>query len=68
VIRTNVEVLLFAENPRVNFRLNPDLIPLFSLSATPGSGRGTPEAYEEPDYVSTDVIADIAGWIQSERR
>jgi len=48
-------------NPQASFKLYPALNHLFIS----GSGRSTPQEYEQPGHVDGQVISDIAQWIKS---
>lgn len=46
----------------VTSKFYPDLNHLF----VPGEGKSTPAEYEQPGHVASNVIADIANWINAE--
>lgn len=48
--------------PGASFKLYPDLNHLFMA----GEGKSTPAEYEVAGHVAEEVIADIAGWIQTQ--
>ena len=54
-----------SSKPNVTWKVYPGLFHLFMPSNSTGPGLGTPDDYQKPGHVTTQVIDDIATWIQS---
>jgi len=55
-----------ASKPNVTWKGYPGLFHLFMPSSSAGSGLGTPDDYQKPGHVTTQVIDDIAAWTQAQ--
>jgi hypothetical protein len=55
-----------ASKPNVTWKVYPGLFHLFMPSSSAGSGLGTPDDYQKPGHVTTQVIDDIAAWTQAQ--
>ena len=55
-----------SNKPNITWKVYPGLFHLFMPSNSTGPGLGTPEDYQKPGHVTTQVIDDIAAWIQAQ--